>query len=133
MSAMFLKSEKQNDILFFLERELNNIFEVEMMTFGIVIVTCSQKEAKSIAQTVVEKKLAACVNILPQITSIYTWKGKIEEEQESLLIMKSRKDLFNQLSDQIKSIHSYDVPEIIFLPILEGNQAYLNWIVESTK
>lgn len=133
MSAMFLKSEKQNDILFFLERELNIFFEVEMMTFGIVIVTCSQKEAKTIAQAVVGKKLAACVNILPNITSIYTWKGKIEEDQESLLIMKTRKDLFSQLSRQIKSIHSYDVPEIIFLPILEGNQAYLNWIEEATK
>ena len=102
------------------------------MEFGVVFVTCSEKEAKTIAQTVVSNKLAACVNILSQVTSIYTWKGKVEEDQECLLIIKTRKDLFTQLMEKIKSVHSYDVPEIIYLPILDGNPAYLNWIEEST-
>ena len=102
------------------------------MEFGVVFVTCSQKQAKEIAKVVVKARLAACVNIISQVTSIYTWKEKIEEDHESLLIIKTRKDLFPQLEEKIKAVHSYDVPEIIWLPIQQGHQPYLNWISEVT-
>ena len=90
--------------------------------------TESKEEAEKIAREVVGKRLAACTQIVGPIKSIYRWKEKIEEEEEWLCIMKSLNDLYEQLEKAIKEIHSYEVPEILALPVVAGNQAYLEWL-----
>uniref|UniRef100_A0A0K0FY97 Novel protein (inferred by orthology to a zebrafish protein) n=1 Tax=Strongyloides venezuelensis TaxID=75913 RepID=A0A0K0FY97_STRVS len=102
--------------------------------FSVVYVTVPKMEiAKTIARSVVEEKLAACVNIVPGITSIYSWKGNIEVDQEFLLIIKTKKNLLDELKSQIIKDHPYDVPEFIALPIEEGSDPYLQWINNQTK
>ncbi len=103
------------------------------MNYGIVLVTAnSVEQAEAIAQTLVEEKLVACVNILP-VTSIYTWQGEICRDAEWQLIMKTNLDKFTELAARIKSLHSYDIPEIIALPIIQGATNYLNWIGEQVQ
>ena len=100
----------------------------------VVLVTCgSEEEALKIANALVEAHLAACVNLVAPIRSIYRWEGKIWDEKECLLIIKTQKQRFEELQKKVKSLHSYSVPEIISLPITEGSSAYLNWIRENTK
>jgi len=100
----------------------------------VVFVTCgSEEEGLKIANAVVEDHLAACVNLVSPIRSIYRWEGKIWDEKEWLLIIKTQKDRFEQLEKKVKSLHSYSVPEIISLPIAEGSSSYLDWIRENTK
>jgi periplasmic divalent cation tolerance protein len=90
-------------------------------------------KAARIARELVEKKLAACVNIIPELRSIYAWQGRVCDERECLMIMKTRRDLFDQLRDTVKELHPYDVPEIISLSIEQGLQDYLKWIDDSTS
>ncbi len=99
----------------------------------VVIVTCSSaKEAGRIARSLVEKRLAACGNILRSpVHSIYRWKEKIESAREVLLIIKTSRRRFPALQVAIKRLHSYEVPEIIALPIAAGSQSYLSWLAES--
>ena len=85
-----------------------------------------------IAEDLVSGRYAACVNILPGITSIYNWKDEVHRDSESLLIIKSRKALFNVIRDRIMALHPYEVPEIISCSISEANEKYLNWIAENT-
>ncbi|HVB87218.1 MAG TPA: divalent-cation tolerance protein CutA [Candidatus Dormibacteraeota bacterium] len=101
----------------------------------IVLVTCgSRKEARRIARAVVEAKLAACANLLTApVESIYRWKGKVEGAREFLLIFKTTRKRFAALEAEVCRLHSYEVPEIIALPIERGSKAYLAWIDESTK
>jgi len=100
----------------------------------VVFVTCgSEEEALKIANVLVEAHLAACVNLIAPIRSIYRWEGKIWDEKEWLLIIKTQKQRFEALEKRVRSLHSYSVPEIISLPITEGSSAYLNWIKENTK
>ena len=100
----------------------------------IVLVTCgSEEEALKIANTLVEDHLAACVNLVSPIRSIYRWEGKIWDEKEWLLVIKTQKHRFGEVEKKVKSLHSYTVPEIISLPIIEGSTSYLNWIKENTK
>lgn len=100
-----------------------------MPQYGIVFVTVGkEKEAKSIARTVVSERLAACVNIIKPIESCYTWKGKLVEDREILLIIKTKSRLFSRLKNRIVALHSYEVPEIIFIPIRKGLKSYLDWI-----
>ena len=100
--------------------------------YCVAFITCSnQKEAQKISQTLLKKKLAACVNTVPKVFSRYWWKGKIENASESLLVIKTTKALLPKTIREIKSVHSYTVPEIIALPIIDGNSDYLNWIEES--
>ena len=100
----------------------------------VVFVTCgSEEEALKIANALVEAHLAACVNLIAPIRSIYRWEGKIWDEKEWLLIIKTQKQRFEALEKKVKSLHSYSVPEIISLPITEGSSAYLNWIKENTE
>jgi periplasmic divalent cation tolerance protein len=99
----------------------------------VVLVTCgSAKEARRIARALVEKRLAACGNILEApVRSIYRWKGKVETAKEYLLFIKTSRRRFKALQDEVKRLHSYDVPEIIALPIASGSPEYLKWISES--
>jgi len=100
----------------------------------VVFVTCgSEEEGLKIANALVEGRLAACVNLISPIRSIYRWEGKIWDEKEWLLIIKTQKEWFGELEEKVRSLHSYSVPEIISLPIVEGSSSYLNWIRENTK
>ena len=104
------------------------------MDFLIILVTCPNiKEANRIASVLVDKKLAACVNIIPKVNSIFHWQGKIECSKEALLLVKSRKNLFRKIAAAVKKHHSYDTPEIIALPVILGNKKYLDWIKKSTR
>jgi periplasmic divalent cation tolerance protein len=98
----------------------------------VVFTTCANKEeAQKISRALVEKRLAACVNILPQVESLFWWEGKVDSAQEFLLVIKSRAERFGKICALVKSLHSYEVPEIISLPVSEGHQPYLQWIDES--
>ncbi|MGB0035218.1 MAG: divalent-cation tolerance protein CutA [Candidatus Acidiferrales bacterium] len=101
----------------------------------VVLVTCgSAKEAQRIARSVVSRRLAACVNILPgPIHSIYRWKGSVASAEEFLLLVKSSRARFRALQDEIRRLHSYQVPEIIAVPIVKGSRDYLSWISESVR
>ena len=98
----------------------------------ILVTTSSQEETERIARSLVDSRQAACVNIISGLRSIYRWKGKIWDEGELLLFIKTRISLFEQVEAKIKEIHSYEVPEIIAIPIIRGSKAYLNWLREST-
>ncbi|MCX5720191.1 MAG: divalent-cation tolerance protein CutA [Nitrospirae bacterium] len=99
----------------------------------VAIITASnENEAVIIAKALVENKLAGCVNIIKNIRSIYSWQGKIEDEPEVLMIAKTQKHLFDSLMKKVKELHSYTVPEIIALPIVEGSEEYLKWLREVT-
>ena len=104
-----------------------------MAEAGIVLTTTSSEdEAKKIAHALVERRLAACVNIVPQITSVYRWQGKVESANEWLLLIKTTHIAFPQVRDAIHELHSYEVPECVLLEIADGNQQYLAWIAENT-
>lgn len=99
----------------------------------VVYVTAPSEDAAAvIARALIEQKLAACVNIVRNIRSIYSWQGKIEDDDEVLMIIKTQKKHFDALSEKVKELHSYDVPEIIALPIFKGSDDYLEWIKAST-
>jgi periplasmic divalent cation tolerance protein len=95
--------------------------------------TESRNDAEMISREVVEKRLAACAQVLGPITSTYRWKEEIEKTEEWLCIMKSRSDLFNQLEEAIKSIHPYEEPEIVAAPIVLGSHSYLEWLDREVK
>ena len=95
----------------------------------VVLSTCgSEEEAQKLAHSLVDQRLAACVNIVPRIQSVYRWEGKIEAADEYLLIIKSSRDRMPLLRAAIEREHSYEVPEIIALPIVDGSHNYLNWL-----
>ena len=102
------------------------------MYIVVFITAGSKEEARKISRGLLEEKLAACVNILPGLESHFWWQGKIDSAKEALLVIKTKKELFNKLAKKVKSLHSYSVPEIIALPIVTGNTEYLNWINDST-
>ena len=105
-----------------------------MMQSIVVLVTCeNQDEAKKIAGALVEKRLAACANILPNVRSVFRWQGAVEDEDEVLMIIKTRHEVFDHLAEVVTELHSYDVPEIIALPIVAGNAPYLDWIENEVK
>jgi periplasmic divalent cation tolerance protein len=95
----------------------------------IVLITAgSEQEAHNIADSLVEGKKAACVNIVPAVESLFRWEGKIESARESLLLAKTRASLFPEIVEMVKRIHSYEVPEIIALPVIAGSEDYLAWL-----
>jgi periplasmic divalent cation tolerance protein len=105
-----------------------------MRDFVIVLVTVgSAAEGERLAQALVEERLAACVNRLPGIQSVYRWEGKIEQSAEELLVVKTRKAFFPAVERRVRELHSYAVPEIIALPIVAGSEPYLNWLGEQTS
>lgn len=102
-----------------------------MQEFIVVYVTVSSaEEGARIARSLVEERLAACVNQLPGVRSTYRWEGKLEESGEELLLIKTRKDLFTALQQRVCELHSYAVPELIAVPIVAGSAAYLQWLDE---
>ena len=106
---------------------------MDSMYTVIFITTANKKEAGRIARHLIKNRLAACVNIIDNIKSIFWWKGKIDKAREVLLIIKTKKRLIDKLIKKVKALHSYEVPEIIVLPIIAGNKKYLEWIDESTR
>ena len=100
----------------------------------VVLTACSSlEEARTIARTLVERQLAACVNVVPQVESIYRWKGEVETATEYLLIIKTKADAFTRLRDALVELHSYEVPECIEIAIEDGSASYLGWIEESVR
>lgn len=103
------------------------------MEFIVIYCTVpNRKEGKEIARYLVEKDLAACVNIIDKMESVFSWDGELCEEKEALLIIKTKKELFDQVQPAIQKLHSYTVPEIIALPIVEADETYLKWIEHET-
>lgn len=100
----------------------------------VVLVTASsEEEATALSKILVEERLVACVNILPRLKSIFQWEGKVSEEEECLMILKTVKHLFRAIEKAIITQHSYDVPEIIALPIIDGSNSYLSWVHDMTQ
>ncbi len=100
----------------------------------VVLVTCpTVAVGERIARQLVEERLAACVNLIPRVTSVYRWQGKLARDRETLLVIKSRRIRFPALARRVAALHPYSVPEIIALPVPAGSRAYLEWVAESTR
>lgn len=103
------------------------------MEYIVIFCTTNNKEnAELIGHSLIQEKLAACTNIIPKMTSIYSWNNQIVKDEELLLVIKTKKELFDDVKNKILSLHSYDVPEIISIDIKEGSKPYLDWINENT-
>jgi periplasmic divalent cation tolerance protein len=104
-----------------------------MTNARLVLTTAgSHPEAKKIAHALVERRLAACVNIVPQIESVYRWQGNVETATEWLLLIKTQAGSFERVRETVKELHSYDLPECVMLEVSAGSNDYLNWIAENT-
>ena len=104
------------------------------MKFNLVYITTKDKaEARKIGRELVKERLAACVNIIDRMNSLYWWEGKIQDDLEAILIAKTKESLVKELIEKVKSLHSYTTPCIISLPILDGNKDYLAWLAKETK
>lgn len=100
----------------------------------VVFTTCgSEEEARKLATALIEKHIAACVNISPPVTSVYRWKGSVEQAQEWLLIIKSRRERFEELRVVLESAHSYELPEVLAIQVVDGSPNYLEWVEEETR
>jgi periplasmic divalent cation tolerance protein len=98
----------------------------------VFMTTSNEDEAARIGRALVEARLAGCVNIIRNIRSIYRWQGKLEDEKEVLMVAKTRQEFFGALAAKVKELHSYKVPEVIAIPIVEGSTDYLQWLKEVT-
>ena len=107
---------------------------MEEFTYTVLfITTANTEEAQRISSMLLNQKKAACVNIVPKVSSLFWWQDKLDSAQESLLIVKTKTSLLNEVVTLVRKIHSYDIPEIIALPIVGGNQDYLDWIGKEVK
>lgn len=105
-----------------------------MTDYRLVLTTAgSQEEAQKIAHALVQRQLAACVNIVPGIHSVYRWQGKVEEAQELLLLIKTKASAIDRVCSAIKQLHSYEVPEAVVIGIEAGSSAYLSWVAASVS
>lgn len=103
------------------------------MSYILVLCTAEdQKQGKQIAKELVREELAACVNIIPKISSIYRWEDRLLEDDEAVMLIKTKSELFEKLKTRIIELHTYDLPEIISIEINDANKAYLNWIDKET-
>jgi periplasmic divalent cation tolerance protein len=101
--------------------------------YVIVLTTLpADADAEDFATTLVEERLAACVNLMPAMQSVYRWEGQIEQDTERQVVIKTTRERVVQLWDRVRDLHPYDVPEFVVMPIIDGNDAYLRWIGEST-
>ncbi|MEZ5400833.1 MAG: divalent-cation tolerance protein CutA [Bryobacteraceae bacterium] len=99
----------------------------------VVFSSCgSKEEGARLARQLVEQRLAACVSILEGVTSVYRWQGAIEEAAEVLLVIKTRRELFEQLREELRAMHSYQTPEVLAMPVVDGLPAYLDWLDRET-
>jgi len=103
------------------------------MYIVIFIAVPNKKEADKIARHLIKNRLAACVNIIDKIDSVFRWEGKVDRAREALLVIKSKKSKLTNIIKLVKSMHSYEVPEIIALPLIGGYKPYLNWLDESVR
>jgi periplasmic divalent cation tolerance protein len=95
----------------------------------VVFSTCgSEEEAAKVGRALVEARVAACVNIVPKIRSIYRWKGEVQDDSEWLLVIKSSRPLFDRLKAELRRVHSYEVPELLAIPVVDGSPEYLDWL-----
>ena len=103
------------------------------MSGHVVILTTAgtEQEASDLARELVNRRLAACVNVIPQVRSIYRWENRVQDEREWLLVIKTRRDRFEAVRTAIRELHSYDLPETVLLDIDRGDEAYLRWIDDS--
>ncbi|MBI2329573.1 MAG: divalent-cation tolerance protein CutA [Chloroflexi bacterium] len=99
----------------------------------VLITAATEEEARSLAELLLNQRKAACVNIVPRVDSLFWWQGKLDSAQESLLIAKTRASLLPDIIEMVKMAHSYDVPEIIALPVIGGHEDYLRWIDSETE
>ncbi|HWR70458.1 MAG TPA: divalent-cation tolerance protein CutA [Dehalococcoidia bacterium] len=99
----------------------------------VFVTTSGEEEAEKIASLLLEQRKAACVNVIPRVSSRFWWQGKLDSAQESLLIIKTRAALVPDITDMVKKAHSYAVPEIVALPIVGGNRDYLDWVDQETS
>ncbi|MBZ0159443.1 divalent-cation tolerance protein CutA [Candidatus Methylomirabilis sp.] len=107
---------------------------MEPTPYIVVLITASSKqEAETIGKTLVESRLAACVNILTGVSSLFRWQGVIEHQEEVLMLVKSRRELVSSIIEVVKRLHSYTVPEVVALPIVAGSPDYLIWMDESLQ
>lgn len=104
-----------------------------MSALVVLVTASSREEALLIGRRVVAKKLAACVTVVPEVTSIFEWEGTVCEEHEWLLVMKSDADVYGALEAEVKALHGYEVPEIIALPVMTGSSEYLAWVKAMTR
>ena len=104
-----------------------------MPLFGMVLITCPPEKAEEVARAMLDKRVAACINIIQKVSSLYWWENKIESDNEALLVVKTRIDRFEDLKNYVKEVHPYDVPEIIALPIVTGYKKYLEWVNTEVK
>ena len=105
----------------------------EFADIVLFITTANTEEAQRIARVLLNERKAACVNIVPRISSLFWWQDKLNSAQESLLIIKTKASVLNEIVRLVREIHSYDIPEIIALPIIGGNQDYLEWMGKEIK
>ena len=104
------------------------------MSVNLIYITAgSMEEARTIGNKLVSDRLAACVNIIDNVSSMYWWEGEIQDDKEVILIAKTKESLVPELVEKVRSMHSYSCPCIVSLPILNGNRAFLDWVVEETK
>ena len=106
--------------------------QMEEATYIVIfITTATAVEARNISQILLNQKKAACVNIVPEVNSLFWWRDKLDSARESLLIIKTKAALLPEIVSLVKEVHSYEIPEIIALPVIGGNQDYLKWLGES--
>jgi len=103
------------------------------MNIVIFVTAKDEVEAKNISKELVRQKLVACANIVSNVQSIFWWEGKVDESAETLLILKTKKNLFKKVEKAVKKLHSYKVPEVIAMPIVEGSKDYLRWVNDSVR
>lgn len=104
------------------------------MDLCVILITVPNAEVgERLARALVEERLAACVNRIPGLISVYRWQGKIERDPEELLVVKTRQELVSAVSERVKTLHPYQVPEIISLPVKDGSAAYLEWVAAETR
>lgn len=103
-----------------------------MKTYFIYITASNKEEARKIGRALVESRLAACINVIDNMNSIYWWEGKVQDDNETIIIAKTKEPLVEELIKKVKSLHSYDCPCVVALPIEDGNKDFLDWIIKET-